>query len=127
MTNKSVRNIPASIRQRLLNLARERQNDYGLVLTQYAIERLLARLCLSPYAEQFVLKGAQLFPLWMDVLHRPTRDLDLLRQGESSSGNTLSQISQTCSSATPSSPIPSSQKIFTLTSLNCYFVDIRIS
>ncbi|MEI7831950.1 MAG: nucleotidyl transferase AbiEii/AbiGii toxin family protein [bacterium] len=83
MTNKSVRNIPASIRQRLLNLARERQNDYGLVLTQYAIERLLARLCLSPYAEQFVLKGAQLFPLWMDVPHRPTRDLDLLRQDES--------------------------------------------
>lgn len=83
MTSKSVANIPASIRQRLLNLARERQDDFGLVLTQYAIERLLARLCLSPYAEGFVLKGALLFPLWMDVPHRPTRDLDLLRLGES--------------------------------------------
>ncbi|MHB9026786.1 MAG: nucleotidyl transferase AbiEii/AbiGii toxin family protein [Armatimonadota bacterium] len=83
MTKKLVSNVPASIRQRLLNLACERHDDFGLVLTQYAIERLLARLCLSPYAEQFVLKGAQLFPLWMDVPHRPTRDLDLLRQGES--------------------------------------------
>lgn len=35
---------------------------------------ILARLSLSVYAEQFVLKGAQLFPLWMDVPHRPTRD-----------------------------------------------------
>ena len=83
MTQKSLSNVPASIRQRLLNLSRERKDDFGLVLTQYAIERLLARLSLSDYAEQFVLKGAQLFPLWMDVPHRPTRDLDLLRQGES--------------------------------------------
>ena len=58
MTQKSLSNVPASIRQRLLNLSRERKDDFGLVLTQYAIERLLARLSLSPYAEQFVLKGA---------------------------------------------------------------------
>ncbi len=83
MTRKPLNNVPASIRQRLLNLARERKDDFGLVLTRYAIERLLARLSQSPYAEQFVLKGAQLFPLWMDVPHRSTRDLDLLRQGES--------------------------------------------
>ena len=83
MTRKSLSNVPASIRQRLLNLAHDRQEDFGLVLTQYAIERLLARLSRSVYASQFVLKGAQLFPLWTEMPHRPTRDLDLLRQGES--------------------------------------------
>lgn len=67
MTQKQLKNIPASIRQRLLNLAHERKDDFGLVLSQYAIERLLARLSQSSYKEQFVLKGAQLFPLWMAV------------------------------------------------------------
>ncbi len=83
MTRKILSNVPASIRQRLLNIARERKDEFRLVLMQYAIERLLARLCRSSHAEQFVLKGAQLFPLWMNVPHRPTRDLDLLRQGVS--------------------------------------------
>ena len=83
MTKNSLSNVPASIRQRLLNLARERKDEFGQILTQYAIERLLARLSQSSYADQFVLKGAQLFPLWMEVPHRSTRDLDLLRQGDS--------------------------------------------
>ncbi|MDD3927048.1 MAG: nucleotidyl transferase AbiEii/AbiGii toxin family protein [bacterium] len=84
MTSKPVRNVAASVRQRLLNYARERNEDFGLVLTNYAIERLLVRLGESPYVEQFILKGAQVFSLWMDNPHRATRDLDLLRQGENS-------------------------------------------
>ena len=35
------RNIAASVRARLLNRARETQQDFNLVLTRYAIERLL--------------------------------------------------------------------------------------
>jgi hypothetical protein len=34
-------NVAASIRQRLLNLARERKEDFGLVLTKYGLERVL--------------------------------------------------------------------------------------
>ncbi len=83
MSRKVINNLPASIRQRLLNLARERNDEFGLVLTQYAIERLLVRLSRSAYSEQFILKGAQLFPLWMNTPHRPTYDLDMLRQGDS--------------------------------------------
>ncbi len=83
MTKKTVSNIPASIRQRLLNLSHERKDDFGLILTQFAIERLLFRLSMSTYADQFVLKGAQLFLIWMEMPHRPTRDLDLLHQGDS--------------------------------------------
>lgn len=84
MSGSSPQNIPASIRQRLLNLARERGHEFQLLLTHYAIERLLYRLCQSVYADQFVLKGAMLFHAWGAEVPRATRDLDLLGQGESS-------------------------------------------
>ena len=83
MTSGRPRNLPASIRQRLYNLSRDRHQDFGLVLNQYAIERLLVRLCQSPYAQQFTLKGAELIAQWMETPYRPTRDLDLLHEGAS--------------------------------------------
>jgi predicted nucleotidyltransferase component of viral defense system len=76
------RNITASIRQRLLNLSRERGEDFQLILTQYANERLLYRLGRSAHGHRFLLKGAMLFALWTGRMHRPTRDLDLLGQGD---------------------------------------------
>ena len=71
----------ASIRQRLLDRARIRGEDFQLVLDRYAVERLLYRLSISPHREQFLLKGALLFALWFDQQHRPTRDADLLGFG----------------------------------------------
>lgn len=83
MTKNRAKNIAASVRQRLLELARRNGEDFQLVLTRYAIERLLYRLSASSYNDQFVLKGAMLFQLWSGGLHRATRDLDLLGQGPS--------------------------------------------
>jgi predicted nucleotidyltransferase component of viral defense system len=77
----SPRNIAASVRQRLFNLAGERGEDFGLMLTRYGLERLLYRLSRSTQGDGFVLKGAMLFALWSDQPHRPTRDLDLLGRG----------------------------------------------
>jgi hypothetical protein len=77
-------NLPASVRQRLLTLAKARQEDFQRVLVQYALERLLYRLSQSPYADRFILKGALLFTLWMAEPHRRTRDLDLLGSGDGS-------------------------------------------
>lgn len=57
---KPVANLSASVRQRLLNLATERKEDFGLVLTRYGLERFLYRLSVSPYRDSFVLKGALL-------------------------------------------------------------------
>ena len=74
-------NIPASILQRLKNYSQERKEDRGLTISNYAIERFLYRLGLSPYADQFILKGAQLFRIWTGDDYRPTRDVDLLRFG----------------------------------------------
>lgn len=75
---KPVASMPASVRQRLLNLATGRKEDFGLVLTCYGLERFLYRLSVSPHRDAFVLKGALLLQFWTAEIYRPTRDLDLL-------------------------------------------------
>ncbi|WP_315838283.1 nucleotidyl transferase AbiEii/AbiGii toxin family protein [Bradyrhizobium prioriisuperbiae] len=80
---KSLKNVGASVRARLLKLANEREQPFDLLLTRYALERLLYRLSTSKYRERFVLKGAMLMMNWMDDPYRPTRDLDLLGFGDS--------------------------------------------
>jgi predicted nucleotidyltransferase component of viral defense system len=75
-------NVAASIRQRLLNLAHDRKEEFQFVLVRYAAERLLYRLSKSAHADQFLLKGALLFQLWTGRPHRATLDLDLLGQGD---------------------------------------------
>ena len=81
--SKPVTNIAASVRQRLLNLARERKEDFGLLLTKYALERLLFRVSQSEHKMAFILKGALLFEFWTEETHRPTRDADFLSIGSS--------------------------------------------
>jgi predicted nucleotidyltransferase component of viral defense system len=76
------RHTGASVRQRLLNLVRTRGQPMELLLTRYALERLLHRLSLSPHRERFVLKGAMLVATWFDEPHRATRDVDLLGFGD---------------------------------------------
>ena len=61
---KAVVNLPASVRQRLLNLATERKEDFGLVLGRNGLERFLYRLSVSPHRDSFVLKGALLLQVW---------------------------------------------------------------
>jgi hypothetical protein len=78
------RNLATSVRDRLLQLARKGNEDFQGLLTRYCLERLLYRLSRSPHREAFILKGALLFALWSDRPHRPTKDIDLLGQGENS-------------------------------------------
>lgn len=80
------RDIGASIRQRLLNLARARGQPMEPLLTRYALERLLHRLSLSSHRKRFVLKGAMLLARWFDEPYRATRDLDLLGFGDAAQG-----------------------------------------
>ncbi|MFZ6673666.1 nucleotidyl transferase AbiEii/AbiGii toxin family protein [Undibacterium sp. Xuan67W] len=77
----NIKNIGASVRSRLLNKARAEKLDFNLLLTRYALERLLYRLSVSSQRDQFLLKGALLFDLWFDVPHRPTHDADFLGFG----------------------------------------------
>jgi hypothetical protein len=77
-----MKNVVASIRARLLNEARTNQKEFGPVLERYAIGRLIYRLSVSNYADQFILKGAQLFSIWTTEGFRPTRDADFLGLSE---------------------------------------------
>lgn len=88
-------NIAASVRARLLNIAKAENSDFNQILIRYALERFLYRLSQSQHAERFLLKGALLFTLWYDMPHRPTRDIDLLGFGSSdleSIARTFSEI-----------------------------------
>lgn len=78
---REIRNLGASIRARLLDRARSERADFQILLTRYALERLLYRLSISPEREHFILKGAMLFAVWLEDPFRPTRDLDLLGSG----------------------------------------------
>ena len=77
------KDIAASVRARLLMIAKAESSDFNQVLVRYTLERLLYRLSQSAHADRFVLKGALLFTLWYDMPHRPTRDADLLGFGPS--------------------------------------------
>jgi predicted nucleotidyltransferase component of viral defense system len=76
-------NLAASVRARLLNVAKAQESDFNQVLVRFALERILYRLTQSKYADRFLLKGALLFTLWYDMPHRATRDADLLGFGAS--------------------------------------------
>jgi len=76
-----MKDLIQSIRARLLNIAKQQGDDYNTLLVQYALQRLLYRLSISEYADQFLLKGSWLFVVWNNSLHRPTRDIDLLGYG----------------------------------------------
>jgi predicted nucleotidyltransferase component of viral defense system len=83
VTARPIKNLPASVRQRLLDLARSKGEAFHFIAEQYALERFLYRLGASAHAQNFLLKGALLFRLWYDQPHRRTRDADLLGCGPS--------------------------------------------
>ena len=85
------KDLAASVRARLLNVAKAQGADFNQVLVRFALERILYRLSQSAYADHFLLKGALLFTLWYDMPHRTTRDADLLGFGPSD----LESIAQT--------------------------------
>ena len=76
--------VAASVRPRLLNLARQTNQPFDVLLTRFVHERLLYRLSCSPHADRFVLKGAMLLTTWLPETARSTRDLDLLGFGDAS-------------------------------------------
>lgn len=84
-------NVAASVRARLLNVAKAQGVDFHQVLVRFALERMLYRLSQSEHADHFLLKGALLFTLWYDMPHRATRDADLLGFGASD----LESVAQT--------------------------------
>jgi hypothetical protein len=69
----------------LQNRARREGRPTQELLVLYALERFLARLSASPYADQFILKGGLLLAA-LDA-RRPTVDADFLARRLSNDGH----------------------------------------
>lgn len=77
---KVLNNTGASVRARLLNLAKQQNRPFDLLLTRFVLERFLYRLSLTPHRDRLVLKGAMLIATWFTQPHRETRDIDIFRE-----------------------------------------------
>ena len=89
---KSVKNVPGSVRQRLLDRARKDCRPFNELLQYYAIERFLYRLSLSAHSDRFVLKGALLLRVWDSPEIRPTMDIDMLRITSNTEADIIKQV-----------------------------------
>lgn len=91
------KNPPASVRQRLLNLARGKGKVFDVVLVTYGLERLMYRLSISEHRDSFVLKGGMLVTLWIGNENRVTRDADFLGFGEPTEERLIAAFSEVMS------------------------------
>lgn len=96
MTRKEVKNVAASVRQRLLNTARATSRPFNEVLQYYAMERFLYRLSRTVYRDDFVLKGALMLAPWQVSLTRPTKDIDLLGHVANDVGRVEAIVKDVC-------------------------------
>jgi len=85
-------NIAASIRAKLLNMARKEHIPFQRILTLYKQEGILYRLVMTRYSKDIVLKGGLLFYQIQGLIARPTKDIDLLGLDISSSETLLLDI-----------------------------------
>jgi len=86
------KNNVASIRSILKNIADNEHKPFDFILMLYFAERLLFRMSISKYNEQFILKGGLLLYLIMNEKARVTKDIDLLARDVSGNLDTLRNI-----------------------------------
>src|SRR4030065_2222370 len=91
---REVKDLGASVRARLTNIAKETKRDFDAILLQYFQERFLYRLSLSPYRSAFVLKVALLFLVYEMPFFRPTKDVDFLVRSRSKDMRTIKGMIQ---------------------------------
>ncbi|MFQ5901656.1 MAG: nucleotidyl transferase AbiEii/AbiGii toxin family protein [Thermodesulfobacteriota bacterium] len=77
---REIKNKPASVRARLMNIARTEGIDFDALLLRYFQERFLYRLAISEFSEHLVLKGGLLLICLKMPVSRPTRDIDFLAE-----------------------------------------------
>lgn len=64
-----------SLQAKLLNVAKEQEIEFQLLLNRFALEQFLARLSQSRVAKKFILKGGSLLS-YLIATDRKTKDLD---------------------------------------------------
>lgn len=89
---KEIKNIAASVKERLRNISTQTGKEYQSVLRQYMQERFLFRLSKSIYANNLILKGALLFIAHDISRSRPTKDIDFLGTSVSNEKDEIAEI-----------------------------------
>ncbi|MBQ6728711.1 MAG: nucleotidyl transferase AbiEii/AbiGii toxin family protein [Bacteroidales bacterium] len=77
---KPIKNYGKSVKTKLLNLMNSSGYKYMYLLARYFNERLLYRVSVSPYRENFLLKGGSLLYAFNGLETRPTIDIDFMAQ-----------------------------------------------
>lgn len=99
-------NSVPSIKARLTNYAKKTGRTVQEVFTTYIIERVLYRLSISKYADNFTLKGGVLlYGLYMEDFFRSTTDIDLLGIGISNDKNDMKSVFEDILSLSADDPI----------------------
>lgn len=94
--NKDIKNLPASVRERLKNNAEKTNRAFSEVLQFYGMERFLYRFSCSKYADKFVLKGALMFTVWQVPDRRTTLDIDFLARYDNQMAGIIKLIKNVC-------------------------------
>ena len=87
-----MKNYGKSVRARLLNLMKETGCKYMYLLARYFNERLLYRVSVSKYKDNFLLKGGSLLYALDALDARPTIDVDFLADRISRDQEVLTDI-----------------------------------
>ncbi|MBK9463017.1 MAG: nucleotidyl transferase AbiEii/AbiGii toxin family protein [Sphingobacteriales bacterium] len=85
-------NLVQSIKDKLLNVARQQQLHNTTVQINYFKECLLYRLSLSPYKNQLFLKGGTFIYAIDNQMVRPTLDLDMLAREMLNTEDAIKQV-----------------------------------
>jgi predicted nucleotidyltransferase component of viral defense system len=89
---EEIKNITASVRERLRNISLKSGKDFQSVIRQHIQERFLYRLSTSIYSDSLILKGALLLLAYDISRLRPTKDIDFLGSSVSNNKDDLEKI-----------------------------------
>jgi hypothetical protein len=78
--------LQSTVKARLQNISREKNEDFQITLLRYVSERFLYRLGQSDHRDSFILKGAYLLTITLEEnRYRTTKDIDFLKNGSTDS------------------------------------------
>ena len=89
---KPVKNHAKSVKTRLLNLMNSSGYKYMYLLARYFNERLLYRVSVSQYRDNFLLKGGSLLYAFNGLETRPTIDIDFMARQISRNHEDLERV-----------------------------------
>ena len=89
MNKEPIKNYGKSIRNKLLNISKEKNIFHQTILTRYFQERLLYRMSQTRFRSNFYLKGGALMYAYEKFAARPTLDIDFLGNSISNEGESI--------------------------------------